>query len=160
MGVMAGVAHLGLRLAASEEQLPPDNDNFASRVVLAGEELTFVGQNRFATRETGEPAVPGAGGNASVWWSWTAPIGGYLTLQVTESDFGDILTAFAGGSLAHLTRLGGGTNSVDHVGLGTSFKSPWTAWVLIRERRLRSLSSVEVRPTTISPIVSSLRGGM
>jgi len=109
---------LGFALAASE-QLPPDNDNFASRVVLAGEELTFVGQNRFATRETGEPAVPGAGGNASVWWSWTAPVGGYLTLQVTESDFGDILTAFAGGSLAHLTRLGGDTNSVEfHVRSG------------------------------------------
>ncbi|MEI8044085.1 MAG: hypothetical protein WCL11_21925, partial [Verrucomicrobiota bacterium] len=109
---------LGFALAASG-QLPPDNDNFASRVLLGGEELTFVGQNRFATKEAGEPAVPGAGGNASAWWSWTAPAGGYLTLQITESDFGAIVTAFAGDLLAHLTRLGGGTNSIEfHVRTG------------------------------------------
>src|SRR6266540_2849244 len=80
----------------------PDNDNFATRFVLVGTNVTAGGSNAGATEEPGEPD-PSLLGEKSVWWTWTAPRDGGLTLTTTGSDFDTMLTLFTGNSLTNLT---------------------------------------------------------
>ncbi len=62
-----------------EIQVPPPNDNFAQRIPLGGTNLTFSGDNGGATTEPGESLPSGASGR-TLWWSWTAPTNGVVTL--------------------------------------------------------------------------------
>lgn len=62
-----------------EIQVPPANDNFAQRVPLSGTNVTFSGDNSAATTESGESCPPGASGR-TMWWSWTAPTNGIVTI--------------------------------------------------------------------------------
>src|SRR6266498_1718549 len=96
--LMLGVAGFVLR---SHGTLP-DNDNFATRFVLVGTNVTAGGSNAGATEEPGEPD-PSLLGEKSVWWTWTAPRDGGLTLTTTGSDFDTMLTLFTGNSLTNLT---------------------------------------------------------
>lgn len=56
-------------------QTPP-NDNFANRIVLTGNDITFAGTLDGATREPGEPQARPFNSyiffQRSVWWTWTA----------------------------------------------------------------------------------------
>ena len=48
----------------------PQNDDFASRIVLTGTSVIAAGDNTAATRETGEPYHANtASGSSSVWWA-------------------------------------------------------------------------------------------
>ena len=58
----------------------PGNDHFADRTPLTGGEVLVSGNNRAATREPGEPAHAGDFASGSVWWSWTAPDSGLVTV--------------------------------------------------------------------------------
>ncbi len=60
-----------------------------------------------ATHEPGEPVVPGNTAGQSVWWSWTAPGDGQLTLTVAEDNYSTALAVFAGEDLGSLQLLGG-----------------------------------------------------
>ena len=69
---------------------PPPNDNFADRIVLQGNWLTFTGTLAGATRE--EPCFPSLvypliHGNGDVWWSWTAGDSLPVTLMVERLSF-------------------------------------------------------------------------
>lgn len=60
--------------------VPPFNDDFANRAGLAGLLATITGDNTIATSEFGE-VVPGAASGRTLWWSWTAPSNGTLTIN-------------------------------------------------------------------------------
>ena len=49
----------------------PENDHFANRTRISGEEGDTIGNNLFATTERGEPA--GDKAFHSTWYTWTAP---------------------------------------------------------------------------------------
>ena len=78
------------------------NDNFANATVLAGTSLSATGSNVGATHEPKEPFILKSGGK-SVWWSWTAPSSGTVTLTTLGSDFDTLLGAYKGTSVAKLT---------------------------------------------------------
>jgi hypothetical protein len=64
---------------------PPANDNFADAAELSGLPLEWTGSNVEATRETDEPdhLNPGSSfptGDHSIWFRWTAPRDGGVTL--------------------------------------------------------------------------------
>jgi uncharacterized repeat protein (TIGR02543 family) len=88
-------------LAASVQGAIPDNDNFATRIPLSGTSVTTTGSNMEATREIGEPD-PNATGGRSVWWTWTAPTNGYLTITTAGSSFDTMVTVFTGSSVTNL----------------------------------------------------------
>src|SRR5438128_6192065 len=79
----------------------PENDSFTTRIALFGTNLTTTGSNVDATKEPGEPD-PSFQGGKSVWWTWTPPSSGYLTLSTTGSDFDTMLTVFTGNVLSNL----------------------------------------------------------
>ena len=83
----------------------PANDHFAARIALGTAPVTATGTNRFATRETGESAHHGATGDASVWWTWTAPGAGTCTIDLSGSNFDTVLAVYTGTTLAGLTTI-------------------------------------------------------
>ena len=80
----------------------PDNDNFATRIVLVGTNVTTTGSNIGATLEPGE-LDPSFLGGKSVWWSWTAPADGAVTITTAGSSFDTMLAAYTGDTVGNLT---------------------------------------------------------
>ncbi len=77
---------------------PPANDAFAARATLTGTtpaaSVSFIG----ASREAGEPAHQPAG-TGSLWWTWTAPATGFVTLDATMAASGTGLKVYTGTAL-------------------------------------------------------------
>src|SRR5438105_11156835 len=98
-----------LSIAAVVAKLPnllaqaPPNDQFQNRIVLSGTNVTVSGWNTNATKQTGEPNHAGNAGGASVWWSWTAPAVGDVTIDTIGSNFDTILGVYTGTSVSALT---------------------------------------------------------
>ncbi|WP_017294026.1 S8 family serine peptidase [Geminocystis herdmanii] len=94
-----------------------NNDNFVDRIDLGSvPNTTVTGSNVGATGEVGEPAQ--SGDINSVWWSWTAPNTGIVTIDTNGSGFDTYLSAFTGSTVNNLTVIqqdddgGDGTNSL------------------------------------------------
>lgn len=58
----------------------PENDAFARATTISGLSNLVHSVNFAATTESGEPAHPDSPGGASVWYSWTAPISGRVSV--------------------------------------------------------------------------------
>src|SRR3974390_3530799 len=82
---------------------PAPNDQFANRIVLTGSSVVTFGSNTNASKEPGEPDQAGNTGGQSVWWSWTAPTNGDLTINTDGSSFDTILGVYTGSSVSALS---------------------------------------------------------
>src|SRR5439155_685200 len=81
----------------------PANDMFANAQAIGGSSGSATGTNGGGTKETGEPTHAGNIGGASVWYSWTAPSTGQLTLNTTGSGFNTLLAVYTGSIVSGLT---------------------------------------------------------
>ncbi|RQH34516.1 hypothetical protein D5R40_20630 [Okeania hirsuta] len=90
------------------------NDDFADRISLSGSQINETATNENATVELEEPLHAGNDGGASLWWSWTAPNDGTLTVNTGGSDFDTILAAYTGSSLSNLTEIDSNDDSVNY----------------------------------------------
>ncbi len=80
----------------------PLNDNFASRVALAGTTSNAIGSTYSATAETGEPDFGMGASDRSVWWKWTPSVTANVTIDTAGSEFDTFLgvaTGSAGNAL-------------------------------------------------------------
>ena len=86
---------------------PPPNDNFDHRTQLTGTPAYIAGSTLLATHEPGEVPIA-AGAAASIWFSWTAPGDGVLTVSTAGSDFALAVAVYTdtNGTLAGLAPLG------------------------------------------------------
>jgi alpha-tubulin suppressor-like RCC1 family protein/subtilisin family serine protease len=91
--------------------LPPANDNFANSIELTGSTQTTAGNNALATKETGEPNHAGNSGGRSVWWHWTAPSAGTVTVTTDNSLFDTTLGIYVGTSVSTLTAIASDNDS-------------------------------------------------
>jgi len=99
---------ISLHLTIGPLQTPPPNDSFNNRITIAGTHLSNVtGSNAGATREPGEPFHCDDVGGKSVWWTWTAPSSGWLTLTTSGSSFDTLLAVYTGNSVSNLTFIAG-----------------------------------------------------
>lgn len=78
------------------------NDLFANRALLSGNSVNASGDNLGAGKESGEPDHAGDSGGNSIWWSWTAPSAGTLTIDTFGSDFDTVLGVYTGTNVAAL----------------------------------------------------------
>ena len=86
--------------------LVPVNDAFANATLVSGTNFSVTGSNVGATKEPNEPAtIAGNAGGSSVWWTWTAPADGTITLDTSSSSFDTLLAVYTGNSLASLNLL-------------------------------------------------------
>lgn len=81
------------------------NDAFAAARVLNGVSASDSGSNVLASSEAGEPAHDGIEATRSLWWVWTAPASGILTLDTNGSNFDTMLAIYTGSTLSALTLL-------------------------------------------------------
>jgi hypothetical protein len=100
-GAAAGRVVLNLR----QYQAGPlhANDDFEHAPPITAPFLTVTGNNIGATRQPGEPAHGTAPQGKSVWWSWTAPTDGAVTISTTNSQFDTLLAVYTGNSLDALS---------------------------------------------------------
>jgi hypothetical protein len=89
---------------------PPTNDNFAQARVVSLPLATAVGvsgSNVGATKQAGEPNLNGDAANTTtVWFRFTAPETGLLTIDTIGSEMVDtVLAAYRGSAINALTRV-------------------------------------------------------
>jgi hypothetical protein len=90
----------------------PVNDYFTNRTVLTGSSVTASAKNNFASKEKDEPDHAGNAGGKSVWWTWTAPANGSLTLDTKGvNSFDTLLAIYTGSSVDSLTRVASNNDS-------------------------------------------------
>jgi alpha-tubulin suppressor-like RCC1 family protein len=85
----------------------PGNNDFAnaSTITLSGNSAQASGTTAFATKEPGEPNHADNAGGASVWWRWTAPSDGSMTITTAGSNFDTVLGIYTGGSVSGLSTI-------------------------------------------------------
>ena len=93
-------------------RLRPSNDSFSTEESLTGRHLVVRGSTAAATVEAGEPWASSQTANRSVWYRWTAPANGDVTLKLFSETY---VRAFTGDSLQTLVpaRATGATSGTD-----------------------------------------------
>jgi hypothetical protein len=84
---------------------PPANDNFANAQVISGGAGTVNADNLLATKEAGEPNHTGNAGGSSIWYRWSAPATGSVTIDTLGSDFDTMLAVYTGSAYGALTTI-------------------------------------------------------
>ncbi|MDM8537731.1 hypothetical protein QUF70_13320, partial [Desulfobacterales bacterium HSG17] len=104
------------------KKLSPGNDNFTSAVIISGLSGQAAGSNDQATKEPGEANHAGETGGTSVWWSWTAPETGYVSIDTFGTVFDSLIGIYTGTSLDTLTNTAYGYDNVSFpVQSGTTY---------------------------------------
>ena len=108
---------------------PPPNDDFADATALTGASLQTTGTNAGATGETGESVIgyfypnPATGPGHSVWWTWTAPTDGVVTVDTLGSDFDTVLGVYVGPAVNALTSVQSDDNGGPSLSSRLSFQA-------------------------------------
>ena len=84
----------------------PFNDVLANALELIGASGGTTTNNANATLEPGEPLHAGKQGGKSVWYFFTAPSDGLLSLTTSNSTFDTLLAVYTGTRVDRLTALG------------------------------------------------------
>lgn len=107
----------------------PSNDHFRDATPIAANDFPLVieATNVAATKEPGEPNHAGDTGGRSVWWRWTAPSGGTVTLTTLGSRFDTVLAVYTGSIAASLNSVAANANASAGNTLTSSVTFPATA---------------------------------
>ena len=100
---------------------PASNDNFANATVMQGSRWTTTGHNLLTTVEPNETKIewffnPPPVNNTtvrSVWWRWTAPVSGPITVDTLGSQIYSVMGVYTGSALGALTPIIVTSNSGD-----------------------------------------------
>jgi hypothetical protein len=95
----------GYSASASGSRAAVSNDNFANATIISGTSITTTGTNTGATKEAGEPNHGGNAGGKSVWYVWTAPTSGTVSVDTHGSSFDTLLGVYTGASVSSLTTI-------------------------------------------------------
>ncbi len=85
-GFKGATGSIALHLAAGPGTYSSQNDNYANRAIIGGEYAVSTGSSQTATIEPGEKNLSGIFFLSSitvnsVWWTWTAPRAGTVTIS-------------------------------------------------------------------------------
>lgn len=90
------------------------NDDFSNNQIVANGTTnqtitTFnaITSNQFSTKQSGEPNHAGNAGGKSVWFQWTAPGAGLVTVDTHGSSFNTLLAVYTGSDVSALTAIAG-----------------------------------------------------
>lgn len=96
----------------------PPNDSFASAttITLSSNNTAIVtGHTTNATKQAGEPNHAGNVGGHSIWWRWTAPAPGPVTLDTRGSYSDTTLGVYTGTAVNALTEIASDDDITDGV---------------------------------------------
>jgi subtilisin family serine protease len=107
------------------DYMPPTtpNDHFKNAMALEGSTGLVNAFNEFATKEFLEPFHGGNQGGRSIWYRWTAPADGVLTLSTasTNTTYDTLLGVYTGTVVTNLTTIAGNDDAA--IGDSTSMIS-------------------------------------
>jgi hypothetical protein len=86
-------------------------DDFITALPLNGASVTVSGSNVSMTKEPGEPNHAGNPGGKSIWWRWTAPGSGSVTISTAGSAFTTLLAVYTGPNVSNLVHIASDINS-------------------------------------------------
>ena len=92
-------------ISGSGAPAAPANDGFGSAIQLAGTTIRTTANTESASRELGEPRHDNLTGGKSIWWRWTAPASGPVSVNTIGSEFDTLLAIYRGDSLTALTPI-------------------------------------------------------
>ncbi|MBI5384588.1 MAG: IPT/TIG domain-containing protein [Verrucomicrobia bacterium] len=101
----------------------PANDNFAAAQALTTASGTATGANTGTTKEAGEPNHAGNAGGRSVWFMWTVPASGTVSLDTLGSGFDTLLAVYTGTSVNGLALVAANDDSSSGVSSLVSFNA-------------------------------------
>lgn len=99
------------------------NDQFANAEVLAGSAGRIYGTTVGATREAADPSLAGNLGGKTIWYRWTAPVNGTVTIHTFGSTFDTLLGAFTGSQLNALHQIASNDDAGSDVQSQVSFEA-------------------------------------
>jgi hypothetical protein len=106
----------------------PANDYFANRIQLTGSAASVTSSNVLGTQELGEPSHGFVSGR-SLWWSWTAPGSGLVSLDTSGSGITAVLGVYTGTNLSQLTSVTNGTTAISFSSVaGTTYQIAVDQW--------------------------------
>ncbi len=80
----------------------PFNDDFADRPHFNTNNLAIRSSNTGGSGENGEPANAGAQPTTTLWWEWTAPASGSVSIDTAGSVYDTVLAVYTGNALGSL----------------------------------------------------------
>jgi hypothetical protein len=89
----------------------PANDAFSAAQTLTDVTGAVSTSSENATKEAGEPAHAGKTGGRSIWFKWTAPTSGTVTMDTFGSAFDTVLAVYTGSSVSTLTAIASNDDS-------------------------------------------------
>ncbi len=98
-GAYGDTGDIELRIDRGE---PPGNDDFIHATPIPGAKAEIAASNLYASVEPGEEVVRTIGGGRTVWWSWTAPTNGLITVRAIGGSLNTDLMLFTGTALSNL----------------------------------------------------------
>ncbi|HRE83766.1 MAG TPA: S8 family serine peptidase [Opitutaceae bacterium] len=101
---------LNLYKALLQDDTRPFNDDFNARAQLQGELVQVRAASSGATAEVGEPAHAGFSPGATLWWTWTAPVSGEVSVDTQGSAFDTVLAVYTGDSLVGISLVAANDN--------------------------------------------------
>jgi probable HAF family extracellular repeat protein len=110
---------LNLAKALTSTSNRPINDSFLTASTYPVGSCNVAGLNILATKESGEPNHAGNTGGKSLWWKWTSPISGQVTVTTIGSNINTLLGVYTGSSVSSLTTIA--SNDDDPAGGVTSY---------------------------------------
>lgn len=99
----------------------PANDSFARASPIGSSDGSFSVSSVGATREPGEPDHANQRGGASLWWSWTAPAAGTVSISTAGSNFDTLLAVYIGNALNGLTLIAANDDAANATTSAVSF---------------------------------------
>jgi hypothetical protein len=117
---------------ASAQAAPPPNDAFAAAQPLTLD-VPVQGTVADATVEAGEPAHAGDRRSKSVWYSYTSPADGAVTLDACDATFDDVIATYTGTALNAFTAGPSVDDACNDLGAKVSLqvKAGVTVWIAI-----------------------------
>jgi hypothetical protein len=114
---------------------PPPNDDFADAQIVNGDSASAQDTTSGATRESGEPDHSTSNpadadwwlGDHTVWYRWTAPVTGKVTIDTCAANIDSILAVYIGYSLENLSRVDDNNNDFCGGGWGSKVTFDVTA---------------------------------
>ncbi|MET0827547.1 MAG: hypothetical protein ABWZ89_13615, partial [Acidimicrobiales bacterium] len=70
-------------------------NRFSNAPLLPRGEGRYTGNNLTATKQAGEPNHAGNAGGASLWFKWTSPVSGEVSVDTCGSGFDTLLAVYA-----------------------------------------------------------------
>jgi hypothetical protein len=143
----------------------PPNDDFTNRTVLQGDWILVTNSTANATSEPGEPPDGYDVEGGSVWWQWTAPASGWVTLAM-PGCYGTV-GAYTGNCVTNLQTVAWGPQGAAFMAVsGTTYDLMVATWndtllfqLIESSLSISSPASGAVVPAGTNLLISAVIGG-